>query len=477
MKNKSLLIAAFFTAAMVCFGTAFAQESNENEKILERTKEFYNNGNYAKAMDSINQAIDLKENQKAFPENVRLMAEAVYYDYIDSLAKGAQSNGGRVNAKAFDNYILQLELHPQAASQRIFTLVETLFENELSALQVERQKHTNGNKAAWDKVNNRIEHLEKKQNELFDVVSGRVPVAQIKLEIAKIEMAKKDRALQIAVLCVGVLLIIVVVILIVIVYKNYKRRKQAQAHFETSMEVISSMGKDFQENPDLAAAAAAEQSKRTSLATKALLGKADGELSKQIMEYFSTVEHRKQLADLQNKCFALGDKIDKYTFRQRTSRKVSELVLKVCNEAKLNHDVALVCYCASMVYDAGFLSVPKSILTASELTMTERQKIREHVHSAAEYFDFVPEQIRPVFLQAAEFHHENMDGKGYLAGLTGANIPLIARVIRVCESYISLTSKRAYREIMDSDAAVKEMKSKAGVFYDPKIIDLLEKVI
>lgn len=246
-------------------------------------------------------------------------------------------------------------------------------------------------------------------------------------------------------------------------------------HFETSMEVISSMGKDFQENPDLAAAAA-EQSKRTSLATKALLGKADGELSKQIMEYFSTVEHRKQLADLQNKCFALGDKIDKYTFRQRTSRKVSELVLKVCNEAKLNHDVALVCYCASMVYDAGFLSVPKSILTASELTMTERQKIREHVHSAAEYFDFVPEQIRPVFLQAAEFHHENMDGKGYLAGLSGTNIPLIARVIRVCESYISLTSKRAYREIMDSDSAVKELKSKSGI-YDPKIIDLLEKVI
>lgn len=474
MKTKSLFIAAFFAAALVCFGTAFAQESNENERILERTKQFYNNGNYAKAVDSINQAIDLKENQKAFPEDVRLMAEAVYYDYVDSLAKAAQSNGGRVNARAFDTFILQLELHPQAASQRIFTLVETLFDNELEALQVERQKHTNGNKAAWDKVNNRIEQLEKKQNELFDVVSGRVPVAQIKLELAKIEMAKLDRALKVAVLCVGVLLIIVVIILIVIVYKNYKRRKQAQMHFETSMEVISSMGKDMQENPDLAAAV---DSKKRSAVSSALLGKADGELSKQIMEYFSTVEHRKQLADLQSKCFALGDKIDKYTFRQRTSRKVSELVLKVCNEAKLNHDVALVCYCASMVYDAGFLSVPKSILTASELTMTERQKIREHVHSAAEYFDFVPEQIRPIFLQAAEFHHENMDGKGYLAGLIGANIPLIARVIRVCESYISLTSKRAYREIMDSDAAVKEMKSKAGVFYDSKIIDLLEKVI
>lgn len=471
MKNKSLFVAAIFIWAALFIGTAFAQDNNENEAILQRTQEFYNSGNYLKAMESINQAIDLKENQKAFPEKVRLMAEASYFEYIDAMQKEAESNGGRVNAKNFDKYVLQLELHPQAASQRIFTIVESIFEKELESLQVERQKYMDNKNNKWNKINDRIEYLEKKQNELFDVVSGRVTVAQIKLELAEIEMKKLDKSLKIAVLCVGVLLIIVVIILIIIVYKNYKRRKQAQAHFETSMEVISSMGKDFQENPDLAAAAKDDSKKITSAI---LLG--DAELSKHIMDFFASVENRKLMADLQNKCFALGDKIDKYTFRQRTSRKVSELVLKVCNEAKLNKDVALVCYCASMVYDAGFLSVSKSILTASELTMSERQKIREHVQNAAEYFDFVPDQIKTIFLQAAEFHHENMDGKGYLAGLSGAKIPFIARVIRVCESYISLTSKRSYREIMDSDAAIKEMKSKAGI-YDPKIIDLLEKVI
>jgi HD-GYP domain-containing protein (c-di-GMP phosphodiesterase class II) len=473
MKTKSLFVAAIFIWAALFIGTAFAQDNNENEAILQRTQEFYNNGNYLKAIESINQAIDLKENQKAFPEKVRLMAEASYFEYIDAMQKEAAANGGRVNAKNFDKYIVQLELHPQAASQRIFTIVESIFESELEALQAERQKYMDNKNNKWNKINERVDFLEDKQNELFDVVSGRVTVAQIKLAIAEVEMKKLDKALKIAVLCVGVLLIIVVCILIVIVYKNYKRRKQAQAHFETSMEVISSMGKDFQENPDLAAAAK-EDAKKHAITSAILLG--DAELSKQIMDFFSTVENRKLMADLQSKCFALGDKIDKYTFRQRTSRKVSELVLKVCNEAKLNKDVALVCYCASMVYDAGFLAVPKSILTGKDLTMKERQKIREHVQNAAEYFDFVPDQIKTIFLQAAEFHHENMDGKGYLAGLSGAKIPFIARVIRVCESYISLTSKRAYREIMDSDAAVKEMKSKAGI-YDPKIIDLLEKVI
>lgn len=473
MKTKSLFVAAIFIWAALFIGTAFAQDNNENEAILQRTQEFYNNGNYLKAIESINQAIDLKENQKAFPEKVRLMAEASYFEYIDAMQKEAAANGGRVNAKNFDKYIVQLELHPQAASQRIFTIVESIFESELEALQAERQKYMDNKNNKWNKINERIDFLEDKQNELFDVVSGRVTFAQIKLAIAEVEMKKLDKALKIAVLCVGVLLIIVVCILIVIVYKNYKRRKQAQAHFETLMEVISSMGTDFQENPDLAAAAK-EDAKKHAITSAILLG--DAELSKQIMDFFSTVENRKLMADLQSKCFALGDKIDKYTFRQRTSRKVSELVLKVCNEAKLNKDVALVCYCASMVYDAGFLAVPKSILTGKDLTMKERQKIREHVQNAAEYFDFVPDQIKTIFLQAAEFHHENMDGKGYIAGLSGAKIPFIARVIRVCESYISLTSKRAYREIMDSDAAVKEMKSKAGI-YDPKIIDLLEKVI
>ena len=106
MKTKSLFVAAIFIWAALFIGTAFAQDNNENEAILQRTQEFYNNGNYLKAIESINQAIDLKENQKAFPEKVRLMAEASYFEYIDAMQKEAESNGGRVNAKNFDKYVL-----------------------------------------------------------------------------------------------------------------------------------------------------------------------------------------------------------------------------------------------------------------------------------------------------------------------------------------------------------------------------------
>lgn len=474
MKRNSLFKTVVLIFAVIFSAGAFAQEKDENAAILERTQELYNKGSYVKAVESINQAIDLKENQKAFPEEVRLMAEATYFEWINSISKNV-AEGGKNASKEFDKFVLQLKLHPQAASQRIFDTVESVFETELSSLADARKKFTDSKGSQWTKINNRIEELEKSQNELFDVIAGRVTIAQIKLALAEIEMAKKDRALKFALLGVGILLLIVLVILVVFVIKNYQRRKAAQQHFDTSLEVISSMEKDFSENPDLAAAVA-EDSKKHLKASADLLGKGDSELQKQIADFFKTAENRKKLADLQNKCFALGDKIDKYTFRQRTSRKVAELVLKICNEAKFNQDVALVCYCAGMVYDAGFLSVPKNILTAEQLTMNERQQIRNHVHNAAEHFNFVPEAIRPVFLQAAEFHHENFDGSGYLAGLSGSKIPFIAGVIHVAESYISMTSKRSYRGIMDSDKAVSELKSKTGV-YDPKIISLLEKVI
>ncbi len=475
MKTKSCLKAVIFIASMIFCATVFSQDINENTAILERTKKYYNNGDFAKAATSINQAIDLKENQKAFPEDIRLMAQQCYLDWIEAISKRRSANNGRLNEKEFDNYVLQLKLHPQAASQQIFDKVELLFDKELQSLQDERQKVTNGNSSQWIKINDRIEALEQSQNELFDVVSGRVTVAQIKLQIAEIKMARQARALKIAIIVIGILLLSVLIILSIYVIKNYKRRIAAQKHFDTSMEVISSMGDDSDENT-VSVATAGESSKLRNTVSAALLSKGDGDLTKSIMDFFAKPENRKMMAEVQNKCFALGDKIDKYTFRQRTSRKVSELVLKIANEAKLSHDVALVCYCAGMVYDAGFLSVPKTILTAEQLTMNERQKIREHVHNAADHLEFVPDAIRPIFLQAAEFHHENMDGKGYLTGLSGTKIPFIARVIRVCESYISLTSKRAYRGIMDADAALAELKSKDGI-YDPKIISLLEKVI
>ena len=115
-------------------------------------------------------------------------------------------------------------------------------------------------------------------------------------------------------------------------------------------------------------------------------------------------------------------------------------------------------------------SMNKEVLTA--------ESFQSYFEGKEDYkvFDFIPENIRRIFLDAAEFHHENFDGKGYVSGLSGNKIPLIARFIRVSESYISLINSRSYKKIMDTDSALNELKKSAGI-YDPKILALLEKVV
>jgi HD-GYP domain-containing protein (c-di-GMP phosphodiesterase class II) len=88
----------------------------------------------------------------------------------------------------------------------------------------------------------------------------------------------------------------------------------------------------------------------------------------------------------------------------------------------------------------------------------------------------VPEKYLTVFADGVLMHHENIDGSGYPEGLSGARIPLIARLIRVSESFIALISKRSYREIYDKESAVAELRKKPGL-YDGEIIDVLERLI
>ena len=95
---------------------------------------------------------------------------------------------------------------------------------------------------------------------------------------------------------------------------------------------------------------------------------------------------------------------------------------------------------------------------------------------ANEYFDSFLKVSEEFFLMLQNFTHENMDGKGYLAGLSNTKIPLIARFIRVAENYISLVNSRSYKKIMYANTALTKLSKKRRI-YEPKILALLEKVI
>jgi HD-GYP domain-containing protein (c-di-GMP phosphodiesterase class II) len=72
--------------------------------------------------------------------------------------------------------------------------------------------------------------------------------------------------------------------------------------------------------------------------------------------------------------------------------------------------------------------------------------------------------------QAILHHHERFDGSGYPAGLAGQAIPILSRILAVCDTYDAMTSDRPYRASLGHRAAVDELVRSAGRQLDPEVV-------
>ena len=79
--------------------------------------------------------------------------------------------------------------------------------------------------------------------------------------------------------------------------------------------------------------------------------------------------------------------------------------------------------------------------------------------------------------QIVRHHHERWDGKGYPDGLTGDEIPMLARIVGVCDAYEALTSKRPWRTARSRDEALAVLNAGAGTEYDPALVQALAAAI
>ncbi len=131
---------------------------------------------------------------------------------------------------------------------------------------------------------------------------------------------------------------------------------------------------------------------------------------------------------------------------------------------------------AASLHDVGKAAIPEAILDkpgpldADEWTYMRRHTIMgERILAAA-----------PALAPAAKLvraSHERIDGGGYPDGLTGAQIPLGARIIAACDAYDAMTANRPYRTAMSSEGALSELRACAGTQFDPDVIDALAAVI
>ncbi len=131
---------------------------------------------------------------------------------------------------------------------------------------------------------------------------------------------------------------------------------------------------------------------------------------------------------------------------------------------------------AAQMHDIGKIAIPDSVLNkVGRLTDSEYAKMKSHVISGSEILkDFT---LIEHVLDGTKYHHERYDGKGYPDGLKGEEIPLYARIISVADTFDAMTSNRIYRNHMDTDYVMNEMKRGRGTQFDPDALDAFLRLI
>ena len=79
--------------------------------------------------------------------------------------------------------------------------------------------------------------------------------------------------------------------------------------------------------------------------------------------------------------------------------------------------------------------------------------------------------------RGAHYHHERYDGKGYPEGKAGEDIPLVARIICVADSFDAMNSDRVYRKRLKRDRIISEIEKNKGLQFDPRIADIMLDLI
>ncbi|MEF2278505.1 HD domain-containing phosphohydrolase [Deinococcus sp. YIM 134068] len=122
------------------------------------------------------------------------------------------------------------------------------------------------------------------------------------------------------------------------------------------------------------------------------------------------------------------------------------------------------------LHDLGKLAISDTILRKpGKLTPEEFTLMKTHATHGHEIAQRLP-NLAPGALDVVLHHHEKWNGGGYPFGLSGADIPLLARIFAVCDVYDALTSERPYKRAWTHGAAVAEIVASAGGHFDPRVV-------
>jgi putative nucleotidyltransferase with HDIG domain len=168
------------------------------------------------------------------------------------------------------------------------------------------------------------------------------------------------------------------------------------------------------------------------------------------------------------------DEKDPYT--RGHSGRVAKYSTIIAQELKLSPEDLDKLKISALLHDVGKIGVDDRVLKKpGSLTPEEFEIMKTHTTKGANI-------MRPVsqlkdMLPGIELHHEHLDGRGYPYGLSGPQIPLMARIIAVADTLDAMTTNRPYQSAMDIEYALGRIKALTGSKFDQSVVNALESAV
>ena len=478
---KKIIISIVFVA---CTVTLFAETKDLSVRFLDKANEAFEENNIEDAYKYVNQALAVAKDKES-QANVLYFAQTVYSVKLQNLL-------GNYDEMAFIDIQMNLEKYPNVENTKIKKLIkqieteqaniakaaekaEVQAQRKIEAERFEAQQEsleaqTQAMKEQADAFKQQIEVTKTTQAEFKNALeTGLKDMGNAFTESAK-EQKRSTKVIAFAVIGIAIIILIVVLLIIVLVRHGIKQQKIQQENYVQAFKMLAAT--QNQTNRIMLGGAVDLYGK----GNLRIAGSSTWAPAQSLPDVPYTEEDEEELKQLAIKCEEIGQKIDSATGRKNNSKNVSEIVYKLSIQLGLPQGLAMLNFCASMIYDAGFLGIDPDLLSSTTLSDEEKEAMKEHVNLAEKYLSFVPKKYWSVFEDAAMKHHENIDGTGYPKGLKGDEIPQIARLIRVAESYVSLSSRRSYRGAMDKESAVAALREQENL-YDKDVVDVLEQIV
>ena len=158
------------------------------------------------------------------------------------------------------------------------------------------------------------------------------------------------------------------------------------------------------------------------------------------------------------------------------SDRVSEFSVLIGKKMGLDEATLHTLKIGGLFHDIGKIGIPDSILLKeSKLSDDEYSQIKNHPTIGAHILGDA--KVFKDILPMVKHHHERFDGRGYPSGLAGTDIPLIARIAAVADTFDAMTSKRTYRNSLPLDFVKEEIKKCSGTQFDPEIANIFLDIL